>query len=40
MAAALQDVLSNGTDPQDALTAAAEESDAQLEDYATRTGTG
>jgi sn-glycerol 3-phosphate transport system substrate-binding protein len=40
VAAALQEVLSAGADPQEALTAAAEESDGQLEDYADRTGTG
>jgi sn-glycerol 3-phosphate transport system substrate-binding protein len=40
IARALQDVLSNGADPADALTAAAEEADALLADYAQRTGTG
>jgi sn-glycerol 3-phosphate transport system substrate-binding protein len=40
VAAALQAVLSGGADPADALAAAAEASDALLEDYATRTGTG
>jgi sn-glycerol 3-phosphate transport system substrate-binding protein len=40
VAAALQDVLSNGADPQQALSQAADEADALLEDYAQRTGTG
>lgn len=40
VAAALQDVLANGADPAEALAAAAEEADAQLDDYASRTGTG
>jgi sn-glycerol 3-phosphate transport system substrate-binding protein len=40
IARALQDVLSNGADPAEALAAAAEEADALLADYAQRTGTG
>jgi ABC-type glycerol-3-phosphate transport system substrate-binding protein len=40
VAAALQSVLSGGADPQEALTAAADEADALLADYAQRTGTG
>lgn len=37
---ALQQVLANGADPAEALAAAAEEANAAIEDYATRTGTG
>jgi hypothetical protein len=40
VAAALQDVLSNGVDPAEALGQAADEADALLADYASRTGTG
>ena len=40
VASALQDVLSTGADPAEALDAAKAEADALLEDYATRTGTG
>jgi sn-glycerol 3-phosphate transport system substrate-binding protein len=40
VARALQNVLSNGAEPQEALTAAAAEANALLEDYAQRTGTG
>jgi sn-glycerol 3-phosphate transport system substrate-binding protein len=40
VAASLQQVLSAGADPQAALTDAADEADQQLDDYATRTGTG
>jgi sn-glycerol 3-phosphate transport system substrate-binding protein len=40
IASVLQDVLSDGADPAEALDAAKAEADALLEDYATRTGTG
>jgi sn-glycerol 3-phosphate transport system substrate-binding protein len=40
VASALQDILSAGADPAEALDAAKAEADILIEDYATRTGTG